>query len=239
MNAAKPEVLPEPAVTPKDPLPVVDADGIAPLLALQTALRFWWLLASLMIMGGVGGWLFHKARPPVYEAVVNFSAGIDFVQTGNMTQFEEDVALNAIGDLLRSERVVNQVVDQANARGLAVDYQSLRRMTQTERKMNVQNLRVQNNDVTLAEQVANIWVEVGWATLNEAYQHAVQAERLDRYLRGLETCLEKAVVTEPTQVVCGTLRFDEVQRSLAEAGRALAPNGPPARACLPACDWVL
>jgi hypothetical protein len=83
-------------------------------------------------------------------------------------------------------------------------------------------LRVQHSDITLAEQVANIWVEVGWATLNEAYQHAVQAERLDRYLRGLETCLEKAVVTEPTQVVCGTLRFDEVQRSLAEAGRALA-----------------
>jgi hypothetical protein len=195
---------------------------MAPWIVLQTSLHFWWLMVLTIALGGLGGWLFFRSRPPLYEAVTNFSVGIDFVQTGNMTQFEEDVAINKIGDLLLSTPVVGKVVDQARAEGLAVDYQTIRQMTLAERKLNVLNLRVQSTDVVLAERVAQVWVAVGWQILDESYVHAVQAERLDRYISGLETCLEKAVVIEPVQPVCGNMRFEEVQNSLREAGRALA-----------------
>ena len=198
------------------------AGGPSPWLALQTSLRFWWLLVLLITLGGVGGWLFFLSHPPLYEAVTNFSVGIDFVQTGNMSQFEEDVAINTLGDLLLSNSVVDQVVAQARAEGLMVDYQTIRRMTLAERKLNVLNLRVQSTDIALAEHVAQVWVKVGWQTLREAYVHAVQAERLDRYISGLETCLEKAVVIEPAQTLCGDMRFEEVQNSLREAGVVLA-----------------
>lgn len=196
-------------------------EGLAPWLALQTALRFWWLLALLAALGGLAGWLFAQTRPPLYEAVTNFSVGIDFVQTGNMTQFEEDVAINKIGDLLNSNLVVDQVVAQARAEGLVVDYQAIRRMTVAERKMNVLNLRVQSSDVALAERVAQVWVKVGWQVLRESYQHAVKAELLDRYLRGMETCLENAAAVEPAQPVCGNMNFAEVQKNLIDAGHTL------------------
>lgn len=203
-------------------LAVDAANGIAPLIALQNAFRLWWLIAGMMILGGAAGWLFHQLRPPVYEAVFGFSAGIDFVQTGNMTQFEEDVALNAIGDVLVSTPVVNQVAEQAQAEGLAVDYQSLKQMTLVERKMNAWTLRVQHVDAHLVERVAHLWSATGQAALSDAYQHAVQAERLERYIHGLESCLENAVALDPVQPVCGALHFDEIQTSLSQSGQALA-----------------
>jgi len=91
-----------------------------------------------------------------------------------------------------------------------------------ERRVNVWDLRVRNTDAHVAERLANLWVEQGQATLLEAYQHALQADRLNRYLASLESCLAKAAASETGSGQCSKARFAEIQEDIRASGKMFA-----------------
>jgi hypothetical protein len=167
------------------------------------------------------GWAIHQLRPPVYEAVGQFSASIDFVGTGPLTQYEEDVALNAIGSLIGSRLVVDRVVEQAKNMGIKTDATELVRMAAVERKFTTWELRIRSTDPQRTAQIANLWVEQAQALLLESYQHALLAEQISRYSNSLESCLEQSAVSEPSSALCSRSRFVEIQFDLQQAGEAL------------------
>ncbi len=212
------------AVSPpeSDPGPISeDVDGFSPGWILSNAFRLWWVILALTLAGGALGLLFHRLNPPVYEATGRFSASIDFVLTGPLTQFEEDTALNKIGDLIGSQPVLDAVVEQAAAEGMAVTATDLRRMAVIERRLNTWDLRVRHTDPVFAGRIASIWVDEGQAILLDSYEHALRADSLNRSLRSLENCLAVTAASEPSHALCSRARFSEIQADLAEAGAAL------------------
>ena len=204
------------------PAPVYDPralnDGFAPLTALQSAMRFWWFIVLLAIAGGGVGWLLHLTRPPVYEAAAQFSAGIDYVSTGPLTQFEEDTALNAVGDLLLS--LTQSVANQANAEGIPIQVADFRNDLTFERKVNVWVIRIRSTNPQTADRLAAIYAEQGRAALLESYQHTQAADRLGRYMQSLENCLSRSAANETADVLCSRYRLVEIQSDLQAAGKA-------------------
>lgn len=192
--------------------------SFSPLEPLDQALRFWWFLILLIILGGLAGFFISQLRPPVYEAVGQFSASIDYVATGPLTQYDEDVALNAIGNVIISMPVMNRVVDRAAAEGIQIDPAGLRNMTVVERRFTTWDLRVRSTDAEQARRIAEIWVEEGQAQLVESSQHAIRAEQINRYMKSLESCIGKSVSSEPSNALCAGYELAEVQAELKNAG---------------------
>lgn len=204
------------------PVAVREAAGdglVRPLLALENAIRFWWFLFLLIIAGGLAGWLIHSTRPAVYEAVAGIPASIDLVRTGPLTQFEEDVALNAIQGVLLSSNLLDRVVSAAADEGITTSANALKRAATLERKVNVWEVRVRDTDPRRAEQLANVWVKQGHALLLDGYQHSLQAEQWQRVLNSLETCLGQSAGGEPTGVVCSHISMASIQAELDSAGK--------------------
>jgi hypothetical protein len=200
---------------------IADENHFDALAALQAALRYWWFVFLLVIVGGGIGWLVTLARPPLYEAAGRFSANIDYVITGPLTQFEEDTALNGVGDVLYSNDVVQKVVDLAAAEGIHTSLVELKGLAVLERRFNVWDLRVRNTDPRAAEGLTNLWVEQGQAALLEGYQHAIRADHLNRYLVSLESCLSKIASSEPAAGQCSKSQFAQIQAEIQETGKAL------------------
>lgn len=198
-----------------------DPEQLIPGAILSNAFRCWWVILVLTLVGGLLGLVFQRLNPPVYEATGRFSASIDYVLTGPLTQFEEDTALNKIGELISSKPVLDAVVEQASAEGLAVTWTDLHEMATIERRIDTWDLRIRHTDPAFAGRIANIWIEQGQAILLDSYQHALQTDSLNRYLRTLESCLAVTAASEPSHALCSRYRFSEIQADLAEAGQAL------------------
>lgn len=195
--------------------------GFSPSDSINQVLSFWWFLVGLTFLGGIAGFLIHQARPPVYEAVGHFSASIDYVATGPLTQYDEDVALNQVGNILTSGLVINKVIMQMETEGIHVDSAGLSRMAVVERRMTVWDVRIRNTDAKLAEHIARVWVEEGQTLLLDSYQHALQAELINNQIKTLENCLGKSVSSEPSSPLCTRYRFVDIQGDLEKAGEAL------------------
>lgn len=203
-------------------MPSSTPDGFAPLDALGRALRWWWVILLCAVLGGGAGMVVSALRPPVYEAVGTLSASIDFVRTGPLTQYEEDVALNAIGDLAQSAPVLEAVAGQAQAEGMAITAVDVRRMAVVERKLTTWDIRVRHTDAQVAERVAVIWLEAAQAQIEDGYRHALLADGYQQAMQRLERCLGEAGAVEPSTPLCSQSRFAEIQADLQAAGAALA-----------------
>ena len=87
----------------------IDLSGV-----VNRAVKYWWVVALLMIVGGITGLLVSVIAKPVYESNSVISSVIDFAYSGRMTDYEEDYLLTAIGDIIVSDAVMTQVVEAAS-----------------------------------------------------------------------------------------------------------------------------
>lgn len=197
-------------------------DAFAPLAVIQNAIHFWWFVSLLVVIGGLGGWLFHRTHPPVYEAKAQIPIGIDYVATGPLTQYEEDTSLDGVNYLLNSPAVAQQVVDQLKKEGIQMDLSQLRQISVMERNVDLLVLRIRASDPQVALHIASIWTELGRAALLESYRHAVQADHINRYMLSLENCLSQTASSESTSGLCSQSSFAEIQSALRDAGKSLA-----------------
>jgi len=167
---------------------------ISPREKALTILTFWWVVAAAAILGGLAGLAIFALKDPVYEAQVSITMGIDFARTGYMEQYDKDLALGTAAGIIYSADVLQQVVDEAQASDIPVDYDTLKNDSIIERKSFVWLLRVRHNDPEQAAILANRWMELGIAALDTAAQHAIRADGLQEYMNSLETCLEQVAV---------------------------------------------
>jgi hypothetical protein len=192
-----------------------------PLAVLENALLYWWVIAVVVVAGGLTGLLFNALRPAVYEATAQFSIAIDYVSTGPLTQYSEDLAINTAGNLFRSTEVLERVVSAAASEGVERSLGDFKAQTALERKFSVWTMRVRDQDPKTAELLARLWLQEGEAALQQSYQHALQAYVLERYIQSQEICLAKVGSGEPLQESCTTARFVEIQENIRDAGLML------------------
>jgi hypothetical protein len=192
-----------------------------PLAIFENALRNWWVIVIFIVAGGLLGWLANLANLPLYEAKAQFSISIDFVSTGPLSQYEEDLAINTAGNLFVSTEVLQHVVDQANQEGIKTSLADFQKQITFERQFSMWTLRVRDPNPLKAERLATIWSEFGESVLNQGYQHAIQADYLERYIQFQEYCIKNLGAREPSQELCNNAIFTEVQANLRDAGTAL------------------
>lgn len=188
---------------------------------LQQVLRWWWVISLMALLGALCGWIIHTLKPPVYEAQAVFSAAIDYTQTGLMTQFEQDQALNAVGHLIASGEVLERVVAKSQAEGLNLTVADLRRMGSVERQVDAFILRLRATDAQQAAYLANLWASEANAVLTDAQAHALQAARLARYLQSLESCLQRSLIVPPAPALCYQQSPTELQNLITETAQQL------------------
>lgn len=197
---------------PTDSLPYVPRDDLA------AALRWWWLIALFMIVGGCLGWLIHLIEPPVYETRAVLSTTINFARTGDLTDSEEDFAFGIVGDVITSPAVLDKTVTAAEAVGLPINKDDLKNDLYAERTDTDWYFRVRHHDPQMAAAIANLWSEQAYNTLTAALQHAILAESLQRRADRLAGCIEQ-VDLAPVTAVCQELDFALVQQNLTDTSK--------------------
>ncbi len=199
-----------------------DACDYAPIAMLQVALRRWWLVSLLTILGAGAGWLFYRIQPPVYEANASILTNVDFSSTGMLTQFEEDAMMDAVGGVLQSNEVIQQVLAKAGRQNIPLDIATFKKTTFIERRLGTWELRVRSTSPRTAQQIANIWMQEGYAVLKDAYQHATAARVTQDHLSALEACLQHAAVSEADSTFCSGAKLPDIQAELKQSSATLA-----------------
>ncbi len=201
--------------------PSADNTAFIPLENLGRVLGRWWLLALLTVVGGLAGLLVNALRPQPYEAGFRFLTNIDMATSGELTQYEEDITYEAVGELLFSPSLQEDVIKQANSEGLALPPGYLGQYATVERRLATWQVRVRHPDAHTAEAIAAIWQRLALAEMRRAYAQAVAADGLERYLDSMEGCLAQAAVSQPSYGLCSQLNLAQIQAEIQNTGAQL------------------
>jgi hypothetical protein len=185
-------------------------ENFKPTDAFQDGLRWWWLIVVLMVGGAAGGWASWSFMTPIFESYASISVMIDFTRTGQLTDIEEDLAMVAVGDIIKSTQVQQDVIRQGVEKGLVISEEKLKENTFLERQNELWLLRVRDENPQNSAILANLWVDASYSALKEAYSHALNGDTLLKYMDSLANCLEQMAATEPVQVECGTANLEQL-----------------------------
>lgn len=193
------------------------AASLSPREKISNVLTYWWVIVAAAIIGGLIGMSVFAIKKPVYEARATFTISIDFARTGIMEQYDKDLALGTAGSVIFSYSVMERVADIAQQNGIPMDFETLKRTAVMERKAAQWTLRVRAGDPEDAAFLANQWVNLGLADLNDSYQHAVMAGNLQNYIQTLETCMQQVAVNAVVPL-CPFHTLAELETELKAAG---------------------
>jgi len=206
----------------------------SPLEMIQNMLRYAWLVVGFMLLGGLAGWMVVRLLPPVYEAKITYSFRVDYAQTGMLSDIEYDHAMDAAGDLINADVVLEAATGALAQQGVTTDVATMLRAATQERTANDWTIRVRSRDAGQAAQIANAWGVAAQESLIDAYSHALRAQTILRYLDSVESCLGRTASSEPVQAMCANddlddilARFDQVSAELQRettASRGLMPG---------------
>ncbi len=126
-----------------------------PVEQLIRALKYWWLIALFMLGGGVTGFIVHTILPPIYESRVEITTSIDFLQTGVLTDEQQDQAVDAVGDLIGSTLVKNNILEKINNENDSfLTLQELQKSAFLERQEYRWRIRVRMSEPEIAKEIA-------------------------------------------------------------------------------------
>lgn len=207
--------------------------SFSPLETFKRALRYWWLIFLLMVIGGLTGWVIHLLRPATYEASATISFAIDYGQTGQLTDVEEDQMLGLVGDVIASPQVIDKVIAHGQQEGLIIDPVVFKKSIFPERKDYLWIMHVRLSDPQAAARLSGLWSEEAYAMLSSALDHATTASKVQKYMDGLVSCLQQTVVTQPDQALCDQ-DLAKIQQDLLAAGKELHQEQLASQGVLPA-----
>ena len=72
-----------------------------PMDSFLKTLNYWWIIVLFMLGGAIIGLIAHAVVPPIYESQAAITTSINFVQTGVLTDEQQDQAVDAVGDLIK------------------------------------------------------------------------------------------------------------------------------------------
>ena len=184
---------------------------------LLAALRGWWLLAAAIVVGALAALAVNFFQPTVYETGFSILTSIDFTNSGEMTQFEEDLAMETVGGILSSPDLYARIAAQAVQDGITIDPGGLRSMSTIERRLGTWQVHLRGSDPRKIEALAAIWLKLGSADLTAAHAHALTADGLLRKQLSLEACLTQSAANLPSAGGCTPAGVKALQAELAAA----------------------
>jgi uncharacterized protein involved in exopolysaccharide biosynthesis len=181
----------------------------SPLETFQKVLNHWWWIVLLALAGAAAGWLFHRMRPPIFEAKAVLTVMIDYTQTAPLTEYDQDHTIGIVRAVVLSKEVVDRVLFEAQEQQIPVEELEYMRTIFVERKHSVLELIVRDTKPQVAASLANLWAGIAYETLIDAQRQAVQARILRGQLIALENCLQLPAASEKPDI-CSDLPASEI-----------------------------
>jgi hypothetical protein len=164
-------------------------NDIAPARAFERVLRSWRLMAAMILLGGVAGWIFSLFRRPVYEATAFYSVRIDTqalvlrlgLNPENPLEFPViNTYLTPVAAVFREEETQDQLRSAAQVEGLPAEMIVFDASNFIlDRRGSLWFATVRSNDPVLAASLANLWLEVVDARLRGMLSSSFSAEALE------------------------------------------------------------
>jgi len=186
----------------------------SPQLLLKEILNRWWFTSLLLILGGLIGLLISGFQPPVYESRADFSITIDYTRTGYLSDIDQDQAMLGIGNLLKSDRVLQKSVQRANTIGYSLTLEDLREKISIERDGFTWSLRVRDESTISATELVNIWAEEATSVYQSAAEHSLRAEGYFLYLDSLVNCFQRSTIGNNDNGICTLSNLDNVSKEI-------------------------
>lgn len=216
-----------------------------PFISMKRILWRWWVVVVMAVLGGILGWVFHFFHPPVFEATTVLAASMDF--TGReLTQYEQDFAFNAVGALIDSSAVKDQIIAEMSANGTSIEQAHLEQMMFLEGKQSVWELHIRDQDSRAAAELANTWAHVANDVLNTALEHAMQADQIQVQMKLLGACLPFTPgmagypeLPPPVSKDCGRYSLMEIQTAMQSWTNELVQEKKQALGILPIFEFAI
>lgn len=174
-------------------------EEFTPLDDFSRLFRKWWLIALSVILGGLAAYGFHRVHPQQYEAIATIMATIDLEifpfqdVREDLIQYNEDMALGTIAGILRSSEVTQELLATAQSQGISLDSNDLARFSSIERKHAIWEVRFRDPDPVVAQQVANLWIQIGY--------EAMQARQIDGRMAPFVILEPPTMATQPVNPI--------------------------------------
>jgi uncharacterized protein involved in exopolysaccharide biosynthesis len=179
------------------------------------AAKKWWVFAVLMIVGGLAGILITRLNKPVYQSQAVITTAINYAYTGRLEDYELDHLILAVGDIIDSTSVRQQVIDQAIKITPDISPDSLDKNLTAIRKGTDWILSVSSTDADLSKKIAELWAAEAMKSLDEMNQKAVEDFHLQTAMLSLENCFSELVTIDPTSPGCTSSEIETFQTYLA------------------------
>jgi uncharacterized protein involved in exopolysaccharide biosynthesis len=216
-----------------------------PLYSLTRILSRWWIIVAMAVSGGILGWVFHFFHPPVYEATTVLTITMDFTER-ELTQYEQDYAFNAVGAIITSTVVKEQIVSSSQINGVSISQTQLAKQIFLEGRQSVWELHVRDQDPYNAAEIANIWAQVANDVLNAALEHAMQADQLQVQMKLMEACLPFTPgvagypkLPPPVSKDCGRFSLMEIEMAMQNWTKELVQEKQQTLGILPIFEFAI
>ena len=206
---------------------------------LNSAIKYWWLIALFMLLGVTAGWLFSRTNPPWYEARAEIAINFDLHRTGVLTAENQDILVNTAGELISAIPIMDALYHEAQALGFDEDFARFERIAVAERKGESLALRVQSPDPQFSYHLVERWSNYALLALENAEMHAIEADLLHRYLDGLAGCIQQVSAIGAGNPNCRIENLESLQTEITQTQAALLSARNDARGFTPGIRYTL
>lgn len=185
-------------------------NDLSPGEMLERTIRFWWVIAAAMILGGIAAWGFTLSHPPVYEATAVYNVSVDvemlageqhLTPTQVPTDFNSlNVYLAPAADVFYQPEVRNRLVADASAQGIPLKYSDINAADFYQDRRGIRwLLSVRYTDPVKAAKLANLWVAATDAALHQAQAHAARVPILQAQDQSIQKCFTEMDFAQANQ----------------------------------------
>jgi uncharacterized protein involved in exopolysaccharide biosynthesis len=140
-----------------------------PIEHFYRILKYWWIVALFIIIGGAVGYVIHLLQPPVYEATAVFHVTIDFSKVGDiqLSQYDEDLALSVVEQIVYYNNEIHDLIQQEPAfQEAELDFFAWVKNITLERRHAFWRISYKHMDPYVAQALVNRWAELGYEAMS-------------------------------------------------------------------------
>jgi hypothetical protein len=176
-------------------------NDFSPQDAFDRTLRFWWVVAITMVIGGLLGWSLSFLFPPVFEAIANYQVKLDEeALLAQMVSQKPDAELDYITRekylspvelMFYKKEIRDDLAEQAQIAGLNYSPDQFNVSDfNLDRRGWSWAVVVRNRDAETAAKLANLWLQVVDRRLSQLREQSVKAHALNISIRTLASCFD-------------------------------------------------
>jgi hypothetical protein len=196
-------------------------EDITPRESLERALRYWWVIALTMLVGGFIGWSIGCFSAPVYEARADYRVTLDeAVLLAELRKTDPDAELTyelrapyltPVALMFYTPEVRSAVKELALEEGLDFPEDGFRSgQLSLDQRRSDWTIIVRHSDSETAAKLANLWSATADEYLQRAHKQAVLAALLKLELDLLPKCFSNTTLADANQCA-GTFFADAAE----------------------------